>query len=143
MSIEENKAIARRLTEEVVNKGNLAVLDEVVDTNIVDHNPMIPDQAPGLEGAKQFFGMLRTAFPDWDSNIDVIIAEGDKVAVRFSGSGTHQGEFFGIPPTGKQVTTTGNVIYRIAGSKIVDQWINADMLGMLQQLGVVPPPGQA
>jgi len=139
MSIEENKAIARRLTEEVVNKGNLAVLDEIVDANIVDHNPAIPDQAPGLEGAKQFFGMLRTAFPDWDSNIDVMIAEGDKVAVRFSGSGTHGGEFLGIPPTGKQATTTGIVIYRIAGGKIVDQWINTDVLGMMQQLGVAPP----
>ncbi len=102
----------------------------------------MPDVSPDLQGLKQFVTVVTAVFPDWHPTIEDMIAEGDKVVVRFTGSGTHKGEFMGIPPTGKQVTITAIAIQRIAGGKIVENWLQADMLGMMQQLGVVPPPGQ-
>ena len=140
MSVEENKTIERRYMEEVWTKGNLAAVDELVATNYVDHTPM-PGASPDLQGLKQFVTVVTAAFPDWHPTIEDMIAEGDKVVVRFRGSGTHKGEFIGIPPTGKQVTMMAIAIHRIAGGKIVENWLQADMLGMMVQLGVVPPPG--
>ena len=142
MSVEENKAIELRFFEEVVNKGNLAVIDELVAANFVDHSAP-PGVAPDREGYKQFFTMAHTAFPDFHSTLEDMFAEGDKVVQRFTARGTQQGEFMGIAPTGKQVTVTGIAIHRITDSKIVENWLSMDMLGMMQQLGVVPPPGQA
>lgn len=142
MSVEENKTIERRYMEEVWTKGNLAAVDELVSTNYVDHNPM-PDVSPDLQGLKQFVTVVRAAFPDWYATTEDMIAEGDKVVVRFTGRGTHKGEFMGIPATGKQLTMMAIAIHRIAGGKIVENWLQADMLGMMQQLGAVPPPGQA
>ena len=141
MSIEENKAIVSRATEEIFNKNNLAVVDELYATNFVSHGSDIPGVTPDREGYKQFVTMSRTALPDFHTTIEDMIAEGDKVVQRFTARGTHKGEFMGIPPTGKQVTVTGIAIDRIAGNKIVENWANMDMLGMMQQLGVVPPPG--
>jgi steroid delta-isomerase-like uncharacterized protein len=141
MSIEENKAIVSRATEEIFNKNNLAVVDELYATNFVSHGSDIPGVTPDREGYKQFVTMSRTALPDFHTTIEDMIAEGDKVVQRFTAHGTHKGEFMGIPPTGKQVTITGIAIDRIAGGKIVENWVNIDMLGMMVQLGVVPPPG--
>ncbi len=140
MSLEENKAIERRFIEEVVNKGELAVIDELCAANFVDHSAP-PGVAPDREGYKQFFAMTHSAFPDFHSTLEDMFAEGDKVVQRFTARGTHKGEFMGIPPSGKQVTITGIAIHRITGGKIVEDWVNMDMLGMMQQLGVVPPPG--
>ena len=140
MSVEENKTIERRYMEEVWTKGNLAAVDELVATNYVDHTPM-PGASPDLQGLKQFVTVVTAAFPDWQPTIEDMIAEGDKVVVRFRGRGTHKGEFMGIPPTGKQVAMMAIAIHRIAGGKIVENWLQADMLGMMVQLGVVPPPG--
>jgi len=141
MSVEENKAIELRFLEEVVNKGNLAVIDELVAANFIDHSAL-PGAAPDREGYKQFFAMTRTAFPDFHSTLEDMIAEGDKVVERFTVRGTHKGEFMGIAPTGKQVEVEGIAIHRLAGGKIVEDWFSMDMLGMMQQLGVVPAPGQ-
>ncbi len=142
MSLEENKAIELRFFEEVVNKGNLAVIDEIVAANFVQH-----DAPPGItadrEGMKQFFAMAHSAFPDFHSTLEDMFAEGDKVVQRFTARGTHKGEWMGIAPTGKQITGPGIAIHRITGGKIVEGWTSMDMLGALQQLGVVPPPGQA
>ena len=80
------------------------------------------------------------AFPDLHSTVEYLIAEGDMVVSRFTMRGTHQGEFIGIPPTGKQVKVTGMVIHRFADGKIVEYWVKWDVLGMMQQLGVIPPP---
>lgn len=96
---------------------------------------------PDPEGYKQFVTISRSALPDFHTTVEDIIAEGDKVVQRFTARDTHKGEFMGIPPTGKQVTMTGIAIDRIAGSKIVENWANMDMLGMMVQLGVVSPPG--
>ncbi len=141
MSVEENKAIVSRATEELWNKNNLAVVDELYATNFVSHGSDIPGVTPDREGYKQFVTMSRTALPDFHTTIEDMIAEGDKVVQRFTARGTHKGEFMGIPPTGKQVTITGIAIDRIAGNKIVENWANMDMLSMMVQLGVVPPPG--
>ena len=139
MSAEENKAIARR-GYEAINQNNLDALDEVVASDITDHDPA-PGQAPGLEGVKQWFSSMHTAFPDFQMNVEDMIAEGDKVVARVSLSGTHQGEFMGIDPTGNRVTITGIDILRInAEGKIVEHWGNFDDLSMMQQLGVMEPP---
>ncbi len=140
MSLEENKAIELRFFEEVVNKGNLAIIDEIVAANFVQH-----DAPPGLsadrEGMKQFFAMAHSAFPDFKSTLEDMFAEGDKVVQRFTARGTHKGEWMGIAPTGKQIAVTGIAIHRITDGKIVEDWTNMDTLGMMVQLGVVPPPG--
>jgi steroid delta-isomerase-like uncharacterized protein len=139
MSAEENKAIARR-GYEAINQNNLDALDEVVAPDITDHDPA-PGQAPGLEGVKQWFSSMHTAFPDFRMNVEDMIAEGDKVVARVRLSGTHQGEFMGIDATGNRVTITGIDILRInADGKIMERWGNFDDLGMMQQLGVMEPP---
>lgn len=94
-----------------------------------------------MEGTKAFTGMYRSAFPDTKMTIDLQIAEGDKVTTRWTAHGTHKGELMGIPATGKQVTITGVGIDRIAGGRIVETWGEFDLMGMMQQLGVVPSPG--
>ena len=141
MSTEENKALERRGIEEGWNKGNLTVIDELIAANVVTHRPPAPP-LQGTEAFKQFVLMYRSAFPDLHYTIEDQIAEGDKVVTRWTARGTHKGELMGIPPTGKQGTVTGISVSRWANGKVVEIWINADDLGMLQQLGVVPAPGQ-
>jgi steroid delta-isomerase-like uncharacterized protein len=140
MSAEEGKAITRRAYE-AINQKNLDALDEIVASDIIDRDPA-PGQAPGLEGVKQYFSSLHTAFPDVQMNIEDLIAEGDKVVARVTVGGTHQGEFMGIDPTGNQVTITGIDILRIADGKIVERWGKFDDLSMMQQLGVISEPEQ-
>ncbi len=141
MSTEDNKALDRRGFEEVWNKGNLAVVDELNDANVVTHNPPGPPLR-GTEAFKQFVLMYRRAFPDMQLTIEDQIAEGDKVVTRWTARGTHQGELMGIPPTGKQATVTGITVGRVVNGKFVESWSNFDALGLMQQLGVVPAPGQ-
>ncbi len=141
MSAEENKAIVRRAIEEGWNQGNLAVFDETNAPEYVDH-AAIPGQGPGAEGYKQAVQMTRAAFPDLHLTIDDMIAEGDRVVTRWTARGTHQGEYFGIPATGKPVEITGINIGRIVNGKVVENWQNSDQLGLMQQLSVIPAPGQ-
>ena len=154
MSTENNKAIARRLYEEVWNTGNAAALEELIAPNIVlhfDYPADIPEPAenqPGLEGIKHFVSQLRTTFPDYHFTVELQVAEGDLVVTRGTARGTHQGEYwdrtFGdIPPTAKQVSWTETAIDRIVEGKIVENWINEDALGRLQQIGALPTPGPA
>lgn len=140
MSTEDNKAAARSLFEEVLNNVNLAVIDEVLSPTYVPHAPAGP--VHGLEGFKQFVLRYRRAFPDARYTIEEMIADQDKVVIRWSGTGTHLGELMGIPPTGRRATVTGISIGRYEGGKLVEEWLNFDALGMLQQLGVIPTPGQ-
>jgi predicted ester cyclase len=130
MSTEDNKALIRRFYEEVFNKKNMAAIDDFIAPNQVDD-------------AKQTITMYLTAFPDLQVTVEDMIAEGDKVVARLTARGTHQGAFLGIPPTGKQGTGTGIEINRITGGKSIEHWVEMDTLGLLQQLGVVPVPGQA
>ena len=139
MSTEDNKALIRRAYEEGFNQRNLAVLDEVNASDLVSHNASTTMQ--GLEAFKQFLSLYLSAFPDARFTIQDAIAEGDRVASRYTFQGTHQGELMGIPPTGKQVTVTGIIINRIAGGQSVEGWLNFDALGLLQQLGAIPSMG--
>ena len=135
MPIEENKAIVRLICDEVFNKGNLAVADEVFAADYVEHLPGLPS---GLDGFKDFLAMLRAAFPDLHVTIEDLIGEGDKVVWRWTMQGTHQGELFNLPPTGKQATWTEIQIGRFADGKLVEHWMSFDRLDLLQQLGVAP-----
>ena len=137
--LESNKTILRRFFEELFNTGDLSVADEIVAVNYVNHNPA-PGETPGREGLKAFVTHLRTAFPDIHFTVEDQIAEGDKVVTRFSVAGTQQGEFAGIPATGKSVSVTAINIHRVTGGQIHEAWFNWDALGMMQQLGVVPTP---
>jgi len=141
MSIEENKAMDRRFYEEVWNGGNLAVVDEFVAANYVDHDPQPTGALEGVEGIKQSVTMYRTAFPDAHFTIEDQIAEGDLLVTRWRARGTHQGPLMGIPPTGKPAMVTGISITRWASGKVVEGWTNFDALGLLQQLGAVPSMG--
>jgi steroid delta-isomerase-like uncharacterized protein len=143
MSTEENKALARRFTEEGFSTGNLALADEIVAPNFVNYDPGTPPLPSGPEGYKQLVTAYHTAYPDLQMNVEDLFAEGDKVAVRWAARGTHTGQLGDIPPTGKQMTITGISVLTIAGGKVTEQYTNWDTLGMLQQLGVVPAPGQA
>lgn len=137
MSEEENKAKTRRFMEEVFNKGNLTVIDELLAPNFVEHNPF-PGYPPGLEGFRQGIADLRKGFPDIHFTIDDMLAEGDKVVMRSTMTGTNKGAFMGTPATGKQVKVAGIDIVRITGGKAVEHWGITQDLEMMQQLGLVP-----
>jgi steroid delta-isomerase-like uncharacterized protein len=137
MLLEENKALVHRFIE-VFNDGNLDTLDEIIGSDWVDHDPAMPEELRGLEGARQLVEGYRSAFPDLHVTIEVQVAEGDEVATRFTARGTHQGDLMGILPTGNQVTVQGISIERISGGKIVETWDYYDALGMMQQIGAMP-----
>jgi len=139
MSTEENKAVLRRLYEEVWSQGNLATVDELLAVDYVLHDPAHLVRGP--EGFKAYVSAFRAAFPDLHAKVEDQIAEGDMAAMRFTARGTHKGEFQGIPPTGKQITLSGINIQRFVDGKIAENWVSLDALGMLQQLGVIPPMG--
>ena len=141
MSAEDNKAIVRQYRE-AHNTNNLAALDKLVATDIISHSG-IPGLPPGLEGGKMAHQMFMSAFPDSYVTTEDLVAEGDKVVERFSFHGTNTGSFLGAPPTGRQVTASGVAIFRIAGGKVVEHWGENDTLGVMQQLGLIPSPGQA
>ena len=134
---EENKALYRRFIDDIMINKKLEVLDDLMDANYIEHNP-IPGVSPGLEGMKEMMGMFFAAFPDLNSTIDLLVAEGDVVAGRMTTTGTHTGDFLGIPATGKRVTFTETHIVRIANGKAVEHWGNQDDMAMMQQLGVMP-----
>jgi steroid delta-isomerase-like uncharacterized protein len=141
MSSEENKAVVRRFIEEA-SRGNLAIVDELVAPGFVFHNPADPGVGSGPEGVRRWLGGNREAFPDFRFTIEEQIAEGAKVVTRLTGRGTHRGEAFGVPATGKTATITAIFIDEVADGKLVGHWDEADILGLLQQLGAVPAPGQ-
>lgn len=144
MSAEENKAIVRRYLEEVWGKGNVALLGELLDEHVVDHNPL-PEQAPGIDGQRQAVSLFTSAFGNTRMTVDSLVAEGDKVVDHWTWSGTHQGELMGIPPTDRTVTITGTAISRLVDGKIVEIWHVEDTFGLMQQLGAIPamPGAQA
>jgi len=137
MSIEENKALVRRSTEEVWNKGNLSYADECVAPEHTWHNPVI--EVKGLEGFKESVSIMRSAFPDLHTTIDSMVAEGDMVACQVTMTGTLKGEFMGNAPTGKKMTIKGADFIRFEVGKVVAAWSYLDNLSMFQQLGISPP----
>lgn len=138
MSTEDNVRIVQRLYEEVINAGNLDLADEVVAADIIEHE-QFPGMSPGREGFKQFFAMFRAAFPDLRFTVRDVIAQEDRVVARVTLSGTHQGEFMEMEPTGKRFEVEAIDIGRIADGKIVEHWGQTDTMGMMAQLGAGPP----
>jgi steroid delta-isomerase-like uncharacterized protein len=137
---EENKALALRQLEEVWNKHNPGAVEEFFAPDFVSHSAP-PGMPNDREGLKAMAGMYLGAFPDLKVTSDFLLAEGDKVVMRWTGRGTHTSDLMGTPATGKRIEMTGIGIQRIAGGKIVEEWVENDMMGMMQQLGVVPAPG--
>jgi steroid delta-isomerase-like uncharacterized protein len=142
MSVEENKALFRRMVEEVFNQGNVSTIDEFLAPNFIEREVLPPGTPGGLEGIKLLTMMFRTAFPDFHVRIDDMIAEGDKLVARTTWSGTQLGEFMGIPPSGKRVSFDVIDIIRLVEGKGVEHWGVMDSSTMMQQLGAIPagPP---
>jgi steroid delta-isomerase-like uncharacterized protein len=132
----DNKQIYKQYIEEFLQKGDIAAADRFIANDVVTHDGM-PGQADGLEGVKQTFKVLRTAFPNLHVQVEDIIAEGDKVVGRFVVSGTHTGDFMGMPATSKTFTYDEIVIVRFKNGKIVEHWAEMDSMGMMQQLGMM------
>jgi steroid delta-isomerase-like uncharacterized protein len=141
MTLEENKALVRRFIEEVQSQHKLTAVDEIMDPNMIDHYGQ-PSNLNSVEAFKKFFAGFIAAFPDVKAVIHNQVAEGDNVVTHKTFHGTHKGEFMGIPPTGKKVAIELIDIFRISRGKLVEHWAVADMMSVMQQLGVIPSPSQ-
>ncbi len=137
MGVEDNKQAVRRFYEEVINGRNLDAIDALQTPDAVNHT----FGGQGTEAAKQFFAMVHQAFPDMYVEVHDVIAEGDLAAARVTYSGTHQGQFFGIPATGRRTEVSGLDFFRMQDGRQAEHWGGADMASLLQQLGVMPAPG--
>ena len=140
MSTEQNKAVVRQLIEEVINQKNLSLGEELMAADYIEHEETPPGIPTGIEGTKILFTMLHSAFPDFKATIKDLIAEGDKVVVYMTWSGTQQGEWMGMPPSGKRMSIGVIDIFRVAGGKLVEHWGLTDSMAMMQQLGAMPMP---
>jgi steroid delta-isomerase-like uncharacterized protein len=140
VTVAENRALLKRFYDQGWNANDIAVYDELVTEDFVDHQA-IPGLPPGREGFKALNAMFRTAFPDVWLEVEGIISEGDKVSCRWTSTGTHRGDLFGIPATGRSVKVTATVLYRVVDGRLAEGWINRDDLGLMRQLGVIPTPG--
>lgn len=135
----DNEKIARRLLDEVWNKGNYGVVDEIVASNYVNHDPQVPEELRrGPEGLKTHVKTQREGAPDLRCTVDQALTAGDNVILRWTATGTNTGRFMGMPATNKRINVTGITINRVQNGKIVESFTSWDMLGLLQQLGFVP-----
>lgn len=140
MSLEENKSVVRRFYEAAAT-GTLD--DELIAEDFMYHGPPMLGEVRGREGFKQIMGVFRGAFPNFETTVEDLIAEEDRVAVRHTHHATHRGEFAGIPPTGKEATVSGIEIVRVRNGQITEFWHMDDFLGLMQQLGAIPGPEQS
>jgi steroid delta-isomerase-like uncharacterized protein len=138
MSTEQNKALVNRLVEEVLNQHDLSVLDEIVSLDFVEHEALPPGVPSGREGSIALFSMLLNAFPDFYATVEHLIAEGDQVVLHMTWTGTQEGEFMGIPPTGNRISIGVIDIIRVADGMLVEHWGVMDQATMMQQLGMMP-----
>ena len=138
MSSAANIAALERMAE-CVNTDNLDALDEVVDADAIDHDPA-PDQGRGPQGFKDFFGTLRTAFPDLELAPVTVVADDDHVAMAYTITGTHEGEFMGIAATGKRISARGCEIVKFRDAKVIERWGSSDEMGIMTQLGMTVEP---
>jgi steroid delta-isomerase-like uncharacterized protein len=138
MTEQRNKQIVDEFIQALFTRGELDAVDRYLAPDFVNHNPTFPDQPAGRESMRGASEVIRAGFPDWHSDVEDLIAVGDKVVERFTASGTHEGELMGVAPTGRAITLPGINIFRIRDGKIVERWGMLDMLGFMQQLGAVP-----
>lgn len=139
MSTETNKTVVRRYLDEAISRGDLARLDELCAADLAWPGVGVGD-LPNREALKQVLAPFLAAFPDRRVTTEALVAEGDQVVARYTWRGTHAGEFFGIPPTGKTVAVAGTSVYRLADGKVAESWWQEDVLGLMQQLGAIPVP---
>ena len=135
---QDDKDVARRYYEAVLNRGDIGLLDDLAMEDYIEHDPL-PGQGTGRQGLKDRVAVFVAAFGQ-TFTLEEVIAEGDRVVVRWTGSGTHVGEFMGIPPTGRSFTIAGIDIHRIEGGRMAEHWHVVDQLSLLQQLGLIPQP---
>ncbi|CAM2155762.1 Ester cyclase [Pararobbsia alpina] len=140
MLMQEARSVVRGFIEDVINQGNIDAADQYFWEDMVEQVPF-PGQGPGIEGLKDVLRMMRSAFPDMHWTVEEQIAEGDRVMTRFEWTGTHQGNFLGVPATGRAVKTWGMVIDHLEEGRIKDTRILMDALGLMMQLGAVGSPG--
>jgi steroid delta-isomerase-like uncharacterized protein len=140
MAIADNKNVIRKFIDLVLNEGSFEQLDELVLEDFVELDPL-PGQSQGREGLRQVLQQMRGAFPDMHWVIEEMLGEGEKVCTRFTWTGTQRGPFLGVPATGRRVNVKGVVIDRLSSGKMADSRILMDSLGMMQQLGALPEPG--
>jgi steroid delta-isomerase-like uncharacterized protein len=133
----DHKALAQRWFTEVMNEGNEGVLDEITSPNFVDHDPL-PGTSADRDGLHDFIKQIRSAFPDLEANIDDMLVEGDQIAIRSTVRGTHEGDFMGIPATGKKVEVANYDFVRIENDQAVEHWGTIDSAALMEQLGAVP-----
>ena len=136
MSTADHTAIVLRYIEEVLNTGDPEAVATFIDPTYVRHDPGLPFVVQGPDGIRQLMMAFHNAFPDIHIACQTSIADGDMVAVHLTVTGTNRGELMGMPPTGKSINMATIEIYRLAGDKIVEQWVVADNAAMLRQLGV-------
>lgn len=142
MSLQENKAIVLRMTEEFYNKGNIESAGQFFAGAYVHHEPASP-HVTDLAGLKESLRTKLAAFPDLHVKIDELLAEGDRVTKRWTLHATHTADLGGLPPTGRRITLSGIDLFRLADGKIVECWLAYDNLSLLQQLGAIPTPEPA
>ena len=136
--LSRNKQLVDSFIQELFSKGDLSAVDRYLDPGFVNHDLPFPGAPDGPEGMRMAALTMRQAMPDWHSEVHRLIAEGDTVVEVFTASGTHRGDLFGVPATGRTLTLQGINVFRITGGRIVERWGRLDHLGLLQQLGVVP-----
>ncbi len=136
-TISQNKNTVTSFIDTLFTKGDLGAVDEFLAEDFVNHDPPVGVTAD-REGMRQAGAMFRAAFPDWQSDMDILVGEGDLVVEHFTASGTQQGEIFGVPASGRTVSLPGINIWRVRDGRIVERWGRLDELGLLRQLGLVP-----
>lgn len=136
---QSNADVFRQYLKDVWEGGKLDTLDDFFSPDFVNHDP-VPGLPANREGERRLVEMFRDAFSDFATTVETAVPEGEKLAARWTATGTHTGTFAGVPPTGKQVAMIGVEFLRFADGKIVEAWVNFDMAGLLQQLGVIPSP---
>lgn len=134
----DNKRLVEAFIQELFSKGDLDAVDRYLAPGFVDHDPPFPGAPEGPEGLRQAAAMFRSAFPDWRSDVDQLVGEGDIVVERFTAAGTHRGELMGVPATGATIVLRGINVFRVERRRIVERWGRLDELGLLRQLGLVP-----
>ena len=141
MSTEQNKSNVRRIFEEGINQTNLDLFRQIISPTYVNHS--MPAPAPGPDGFAQVVGMFKQAFPDFQVTVEGVIGEGDLVASRGYFTGTHRGDFMGIPATGRSIKAGYHDLWRVENGKCEENWVILDMMTLMQQLGVMPSPESA
>lgn len=141
-NLDKNKEIARKLPEEIISKGNLDLIEEIIADDYVGHNSAVPEPIHGPEGVREYVTNLRSAVPDITCGVEDLIAEGDMVVRRDRATGTVEGEFMGFKGDGTEAVVEGNHIHRLEDGQLVESWGQNDILGLLIQLGAFQPPGE-